>query len=157
MPKITLGYGITRNFGSGWQDWRTLQWGPSWLRVPTHVQYSRLDSSGQSLESNGVCSKNETGSTVESTWVTGSLVIRRNRKCKQYFEDGRKVVWWSPSDLLETHRFWWNLRKHSRAMIQNKHTASRPHEFYLRLRYFDYSLKNSLLKIFLQLLSSTWN
>ena len=42
----------------------------------THVQYSRLDSSGQNLESNGVWSKNETGSTVESTRVTGSLVIR---------------------------------------------------------------------------------
>ena len=42
----------------------------------THVQYSRLDFSGQNLESNGVCSKNETGSTVESTRVTGSLVIR---------------------------------------------------------------------------------
>ena len=52
----------------------------------THVQYSRLDSSGQNLESNGVCSKNETGSTVESTRVTGSLVIRWNRKCKEYFE-----------------------------------------------------------------------
>ena len=55
----------------------------------THVQYSRLDSSGQNLESNGVWSKNETGSTVESTRVTGSLVIRWNRKCKEYFE--RKV------------------------------------------------------------------
>ena len=42
----------------------------------THVQYSRLDSSEQNLESNGVWSKNETGSTVESTRVTGSLVIR---------------------------------------------------------------------------------
>ena len=42
----------------------------------THVHYSRLDSSGQNLESNGVWSKNETGSTVESTRVTGSLVIR---------------------------------------------------------------------------------
>ena len=54
----------------------------------THVQYSRLDSSGQNLESNGVWSKNETGSTVESTRVTGSLVIRWNRKCKKYFERG---------------------------------------------------------------------
>ena len=42
----------------------------------THVHYSRLDSSGQNLESNGVWSKNETGSTVESTRVTGSLVIK---------------------------------------------------------------------------------
>ena len=42
----------------------------------THVQYSRLDSSGQNLESNGVWSKNETGSTVEFTRVTGSLVTR---------------------------------------------------------------------------------
>ena len=54
----------------------------------THIQYSRLDSSGQNLESNGVWSKNETGSTVESTRVTGSLVIRWNRKCKKYFERG---------------------------------------------------------------------
>ena len=35
------------------------------VRDHTHVQYSRLDSSGQNLESNGVWSKNETGSTVE--------------------------------------------------------------------------------------------
>ena len=56
------------------------------MRVYTHVQYSRLDSSGQNLESNAVWSKNETGSTVESTWVTGSLVIRWNRKCKEHFE-----------------------------------------------------------------------
>ena len=34
------------------------------LECFTHVQYSRLDSSGQNLESNGVWSKNETGSTV---------------------------------------------------------------------------------------------
>jgi len=33
----------------------------------THVQYSRPDSSGQNLESDGVQSKKETGSTVEST------------------------------------------------------------------------------------------
>ena len=46
-----------------------------------------------------------------------------NRKCKQYFEEGWKVVRWSPSDPLETHRFRWNLRKSSRAMSQNKHTA----------------------------------
>ena len=46
------------------------------VRDHTHVQYSRLDSSGQNLESNGVWSKNETESTVESTRVTGSLVIR---------------------------------------------------------------------------------
>ena len=70
----------------------------------TRVQYSRLDSSGQNLGSNGVWSKDETGSV------------------KQYFQEGWKVVR-SPSDPMETHRFRWNLEKSSRAMSQNKNAA----------------------------------
>ena len=55
---------------------------------------------------------------------TVRVVIRWNRKSKQYFEEGWKVFRWSPSDPLETHWFRWNLRKSSCAMSQNKHTAS---------------------------------
>ena len=55
---------------------------------------------------------------------TVRVVIRWNRKSKQYLEEGWKVFRWSPSDPLETHRFRWNLRKSSGAMSQNKHTAS---------------------------------
>ena len=51
-----------------------------------------------------------------------SLVIRRNLKCEQYFE--RRFG--KSSDPLETHRFRWNLRRSSRAMSQNKHTARVP-------------------------------
>ena len=69
-------------------------------------QYSRLDSSGQNLESNGVWSKNETGSRVESTSVTGSLVIRWNRKCKQYFEEGWQVVWCLEKRGYDTIQMW---------------------------------------------------
>ena len=65
------------------------------------------------------------GSTFESSWVTGSLVIRWNRMCKQYFQEGWKVVRWSPSDLLETYRFdGISGSLASRAMSQNKHAAS---------------------------------
>ena len=71
MPKIILGAtGLHEILG---RDYRIeepyiVEHVSYMVATATHVQHSRLDSScGQSLESNGVCSKNETRSSVQST------------------------------------------------------------------------------------------